>query len=160
MAGGFLILQSARLCKRFQYYEEGTDAGIYFSNTFRCGKEVITLATTYWPYDKKEEVPDGVGTLHTRIKQHQTSIKSNVSSKEFIMTVCAKGAEKAERLGHGFIFMGDLNQPLGMTYNNGTEKGIEHWMTASQLTHVGKQMGLPRIYTFYKKMNIQEGVKN
>jgi hypothetical protein len=159
MAGGFLILQSARLGKRCQTYEEGTDSGIYFSNTYRCGKEVITLATTYWPYDKKEEVPDGVGTLRSRIKQHQMSIKSNVSPKEFIMAVCAKGATKAEKLGHGFILMGDLNQPLEMAYSRGIEKGIEHWMTASYLTHAGKHMGLPRIYTFYKKMNTQEGGK-
>ena len=109
MAGGFLILQSARLGKRCQHYEEGTDAGIYFSNTYRCGKEVITLATTYWPYDKKEEVPDGVGTLRTRIKQHQRSIKSNISPKDFVMAVCAKGSAKADKFGHGFILMGDFN---------------------------------------------------
>jgi hypothetical protein len=100
MAGGFLILQSARLGKRCQYYEEGSDAGIYHSNTYRCGREVITLATTYWPYDKKEEVQDGVGTLRSRIKQHQMIIKSNVSPKDFVIAVCAKGAAKAEKLGH------------------------------------------------------------
>jgi len=159
MAGGFLILQSARLGKRCQHYEEGTNSGIYFSNTYRCGKEVITLATTYWPYDKREEVPDGVGTLRSRIKQHQLSIKSSVSPKDFVMAVCAKGAAKAEKLGHGFILMGDFNQPLEMAYSRGIEKGIEHWMSSSHLTHAGKLMGLPRINTFYKSMNTQEGGK-
>ena len=75
---------------------------------------------------KKEEVPDGVGTLQSRIKQHQMSIKSNVSPKKFVMAVCAKGAAKAEKLGHGFILMGDLNQPLEMVYSGGIEKGIEY----------------------------------
>jgi hypothetical protein len=159
MAGGFLILQSARLGKRCQHYEEGKDASIYLSNTYRCGKEVITLACTYWPYDKKENVPEGVGTLRSRIKQHQMSIKSNISPKDFVMTVCAKGAAKAEKLGHGFVLMGDFNQPLEMAYSGGTEKGIEHWMMSNNLTHSGKIMGLPRIYTFYKAMNKQEGGK-
>ena len=159
MAGGFLILQSARLGKRCQHYEEGNDAGIYFSNTYRCGSEVITLACTYWPYDKKEEVPDGVGTLRSRIKHHQISIKSNISPKEFLMAACAKGVAKAEKLGHGFILMGDLNQPLEMNYSRGMEKGIQHWMDAHHLTHAGKHMGLPRIPTFYKRMNTQEGGK-
>ena len=159
MAGGILIIQSARLGRRCQHYEEGSDAGIYFSNTYRCGKEVITLATTYWPYDKKEDVPDGVGTLRSRIKQHQMTIKSNISPKDFVMAVCAKGAAKAEKLEHGFILLGDFNQPLEMAHSKGNEKGIEHWMSANYLTHAGKHMGLPRINTFYKRMNTQEGGK-
>ena len=87
------------------------------------------------------------------------TIKSNISPKDFVMAVCAKGAAKAEKLEHGFILLGDFNQPLEMAHSRGTEKGIEHWMSANYLTHAGKHMGLPRINTFYKRMNTQEGGK-
>jgi hypothetical protein len=52
MAGGILIIQSARMGRRCNYYDEGDDKGIYYSNTYKCGKKIITIAATYWPYDK------------------------------------------------------------------------------------------------------------
>jgi len=76
MAGGILVIQSARLGPRCDYYEEGENKGVYYSNTYRCGKKVITIAATYWPYDKDERMEKehcGQGLREDNSKQNLKS---------------------------------------------------------------------------------------
>ena len=159
MAGGILIIQSARMGRRCNYYDEGDGKGIYYSNTYNCGEEIITIATTYWPYDKNENLPEGVGSLRARIKLRQNETKSHISPKDFITEVCSKGALQAQKKGHCYILMGDFNQSYEMSYSGGNTKGIELWTTANGLHHAHSTLNLPKIHTFYKDMGKQTGGK-
>jgi hypothetical protein len=108
--GGMLFLMSSRCGILTNTYETGEGIGVYSEVTHKVGALTMTTGATYWP--SKKAGKGGEVSLDGQIRKYLK--KKNYDSMEpidFVRTECSERIRRANRLGHAFIIMGDMNLP-------------------------------------------------
>jgi len=129
--GGMLFLMSSRCGAMVSTFELGDGLGVYSEVTHKVGSIILTTSATYWP--SKRTGRSGEGSLDMQVRKYMDKFKLNYNEPlDYIRMECASRIEKANRLGHAYLIMGDMNQPWES--RDGNEECIKDWAIQNNMT--------------------------
>jgi hypothetical protein len=128
--GGMLFLMSSRCGVMVSTFELGEGLGVYSEVTHKVGSIILTTSATYWPSKRTER--SGEGSLDMQVRKYIDKCRLNYNEPlDYIRMECASRIDRANRLGHAYLIMGDMNQPWES--RDGREECIKDWAIQNNL---------------------------